>query len=272
MTTVDPLGDARVDSPIDPIAQLTGPGAPFEIVVDDVVGHPMQVYKNRMQSLRELMAQNAARADVDWLVQGDRRLTYGEHDLLARRLARSLAAAGCRARRSRRARVGERARVGRHLVGVRHSRRHSRAAERVVEGRGARVRSRRLGRQGADRRRPPARDRPRPARGAARARTRLRHRRPGRRDRAFVLRAGRGHRRSRDPRLAHRRGRHPRDPLHVGDDRQAQGCDRVAPSGDRERAEHHRDGCRAGDARYAAAGSRSGAADGQSPRRAACST
>ena len=72
---------------IDPIAQLTGAGGPFEIVVDDVVGHPMQVYKQRMQSLRELMAQNVVRADVDWLVQGDRRFTYGEHDRLARVLA-----------------------------------------------------------------------------------------------------------------------------------------------------------------------------------------
>jgi steroid-24-oyl-CoA synthetase len=79
---------------VDAIAQLTGPGGPFEIVVDDVVGHPMQVYKTRMRSLRELMAQNVARAEVDWLVQGDRRLTYGEHDLLARKVAASLAGLG----------------------------------------------------------------------------------------------------------------------------------------------------------------------------------
>jgi long-chain acyl-CoA synthetase len=79
---------------IDPIAQLTGAGGPFEIVIEDVVGHPMQVYKQRMHSLRDLMAQNAARADVDWLVQQDRRFTYGEHDRLARVLAHSLAEIG----------------------------------------------------------------------------------------------------------------------------------------------------------------------------------
>jgi long-chain acyl-CoA synthetase len=79
---------------IDPIAQLTGPGGPFEIVVEDVVGHPMQVYAQRMRSLRELMAQNAARAEVDWLVQQDRRFTYGEHDRLARVLAHALAGLG----------------------------------------------------------------------------------------------------------------------------------------------------------------------------------
>ena len=79
------------ETTVDPIAQLTGPGGPFEIVVEDVVGHPMQVYTQRMRSLRELMAQNAARATVDWVVQEDRRLVYGEHDRLARVLAHSLA-------------------------------------------------------------------------------------------------------------------------------------------------------------------------------------
>lgn len=77
-----------------PIDQLTGPGGPFEIVIEDVLGHPTQVYKQRMTSLRELMAQNALRADVDWLVQGERRYTYGEHDRAARVLAQSLARLG----------------------------------------------------------------------------------------------------------------------------------------------------------------------------------
>ncbi|MDP9334435.1 MAG: acyl--CoA ligase [Actinomycetota bacterium] len=79
---------------VDPIARLTGSGGAFEIIVDDVVGHPMQVYKHRMRSLRELMAQNAARADLDWVVQEDRRFTYGEHDRMSRVLARSLAQLG----------------------------------------------------------------------------------------------------------------------------------------------------------------------------------
>jgi steroid-24-oyl-CoA synthetase len=74
----------------DPIADLTAPGAPFEIVIEDVVGHAVQVYKQRLGSMRELVAQNAARSDVEWLVQGDRRLTYGEHDRLACVLASSL--------------------------------------------------------------------------------------------------------------------------------------------------------------------------------------
>ena len=78
----------------DPVAQLTGPGGPFEIVVEDVLGHPTQVYKTRMRSLRELMVQNAVRADVDWVVQGDARYTFGEHDRAARSLAAELAELG----------------------------------------------------------------------------------------------------------------------------------------------------------------------------------
>ncbi|GIU87227.1 MAG: fatty acid--CoA ligase [Acidimicrobiia bacterium] len=79
----------------DPVlAQLTGPGGPFEIVTEDVLGVPMRVYKQRMRSLRELMANNALRADEEWLVQGERRYTFGEHDRLARVLASRLAELG----------------------------------------------------------------------------------------------------------------------------------------------------------------------------------
>ncbi len=64
-----------------------------------------------------------------------------------------------------------------------------------------------------------------------------------------AVRRPRGRDRSRLPRHAARRGRSPRDPLHLGHHREAQGCDRHAPPGDRELAEHHRARHRAGDAR-----------------------
>ena len=38
----------------DAIATLTGPGGPFEIVVEDVLGDPLQVYRQRLSSMREL--------------------------------------------------------------------------------------------------------------------------------------------------------------------------------------------------------------------------
>ena len=69
---------------------LTGAGGQYEIVVEDVLGSDLQVYKSRFTSMRDLLAFGDARADVDWVVQGDRRLTFGEHNALARRAAVSL--------------------------------------------------------------------------------------------------------------------------------------------------------------------------------------
>ncbi|MGZ6978249.1 MAG: class I adenylate-forming enzyme family protein [Acidimicrobiia bacterium] len=74
----------------DALATLTGPGGPFEIVLEDVLGVPLQVYKSRLGSMRDLVAGADARGDVDWVVQGDRRLTYAEHNALVRRAATAL--------------------------------------------------------------------------------------------------------------------------------------------------------------------------------------
>jgi steroid-24-oyl-CoA synthetase len=72
----------------DPVlAELTGPGGAFEIVTEDVLGVPIQVYKNRLHTLGEIIAMADARAGVDFLVQGDRRVTYDEHNTLVRRVA-----------------------------------------------------------------------------------------------------------------------------------------------------------------------------------------
>ena len=76
----------------DPVlAQLTGPGGPFEIVVEDVLGIPTQVYKQRMTSLRELMDADATRAatSTGWC-RATSSYTYGEHDRLARRARRRI--------------------------------------------------------------------------------------------------------------------------------------------------------------------------------------
>jgi long-chain acyl-CoA synthetase len=76
------------------ITQLTGPGGPFEIVVEDVLGTPTQVYRTRMRALGELVAQSAGRPDVTWLVQGDRRFTFADHDRAVRSCAAGLEAIG----------------------------------------------------------------------------------------------------------------------------------------------------------------------------------
>lgn len=70
--------------------ELTGPGGPFEIVGEDVLGEPMQVFKNRPRSLRELLSMTAARAEAEYLVHGDRRISYAEHLRLVASTARAL--------------------------------------------------------------------------------------------------------------------------------------------------------------------------------------
>jgi long-chain acyl-CoA synthetase len=57
-------------------AQLTGPGGMFEVVTEEVLGRPMQVYANRMPSLRSVAEVGLLRGDDQtFIVYGDR--TYG---------------------------------------------------------------------------------------------------------------------------------------------------------------------------------------------------
>src|SRR5436309_14897559 len=74
----------------DPLVTLTGTGGPFEIVIEEVRGVPLQVYKNRMGSMRDLIALAGARSDAAWIVQGERRMTYAQHNAAVRVVARAL--------------------------------------------------------------------------------------------------------------------------------------------------------------------------------------
>jgi acyl-CoA synthetase (AMP-forming)/AMP-acid ligase II len=60
-------------------AKLTGPGGPFEIVEETVLGERMRVFKNRPRALRELLASSAAHGEKEYLVQGERRIGYAAH-------------------------------------------------------------------------------------------------------------------------------------------------------------------------------------------------
>ena len=53
-------------------AQLTGPGGPFEVVTEEVLGRPTQVYKDRLRSLRAIPQAAIGRGDQVFLVYGDR--------------------------------------------------------------------------------------------------------------------------------------------------------------------------------------------------------
>ncbi|HXK26210.1 MAG TPA: class I adenylate-forming enzyme family protein [Myxococcota bacterium] len=65
-------------------ARLTGPGAPFEIVVEDVLGERMPVISSRARSLRELLLRSKAHGEKEYIVHGARRIRYDEHlDLVA---------------------------------------------------------------------------------------------------------------------------------------------------------------------------------------------
>jgi steroid-24-oyl-CoA synthetase len=75
------------------VARLTAPGAPFEVVVEDVGGRPMRNWKNRERSLREKIQNCALRGDVTCMVQGDRRIGYGEFGRLCFGAAARLAGA-----------------------------------------------------------------------------------------------------------------------------------------------------------------------------------
>jgi long-chain acyl-CoA synthetase len=59
--------------------KLTAPGAPFELVVEPVLGEPMRVFKTRARSLRELLARSAAFGEKEYIVYEGRRLRYDEH-------------------------------------------------------------------------------------------------------------------------------------------------------------------------------------------------
>ena len=58
---------------------LTGPGGPFEVVTEEVGEIPMRVYKDRMKSLREVIALASMRGDDQtYIVYGDRRIGFTE--------------------------------------------------------------------------------------------------------------------------------------------------------------------------------------------------
>lgn len=58
---------------------LTGPGEPFEIVDDVVLGERMAVYRSRPRSLREVLEGSARHGDGEYVVCGDERLSYSVH-------------------------------------------------------------------------------------------------------------------------------------------------------------------------------------------------
>lgn len=76
-------------------AELTGPGGMFELTTTEADGRPMKVYKSRLPHLRAIVEIfGVAHADKEFIVYGDRRLTYGEFLAEANSVSAGLAAVG----------------------------------------------------------------------------------------------------------------------------------------------------------------------------------
>ncbi len=60
-------------------ARLTGPGGPFEVVLEDVCGVRLPVFKNRKRSLRQLIEESAGHGDKEYVVYADERIGYARH-------------------------------------------------------------------------------------------------------------------------------------------------------------------------------------------------
>ena len=74
----------------DALAQLTAPGAPFEIDTEEVHGVRVRVFKQRLGSFRDVFAMGYGRADDTWIVHGDRQITFGEFNDLANSVSHAL--------------------------------------------------------------------------------------------------------------------------------------------------------------------------------------
>ncbi|HEV2365440.1 MAG TPA: class I adenylate-forming enzyme family protein [Caulobacteraceae bacterium] len=77
-------------------AELTAPGAPFEIDTIEVRGAPMRVYKNAPANGRALWLASAAYAARDYLVYEGERITYGEAHAKVAAIGAWLASRGVR--------------------------------------------------------------------------------------------------------------------------------------------------------------------------------
>lgn len=75
-------------------AELTAPGAQFEIAEIPLGGHTIRSFKNAPPSVRELWLSTAAFADREYLVYQDERITYGEAHRQVAAIANWLAARG----------------------------------------------------------------------------------------------------------------------------------------------------------------------------------
>ena len=69
---------------------LTAVGAPFEIAREPVFGEVMPVFANREPNLRAILAASVAHGDAEYIVCGDRRISFAEHGRIVASVASAL--------------------------------------------------------------------------------------------------------------------------------------------------------------------------------------
>lgn len=72
------------------LERLTAPGGPFEIVVEELDGHPIRTFASRLRHISDFIAIGEGHGATDFLVQGAERLSFGGTMERARRLASGL--------------------------------------------------------------------------------------------------------------------------------------------------------------------------------------
>lgn len=72
------------------LKRLTGLGAPFEIGLEDVLGHDLEVFVHRERSVTEFLRRSAQFGDAEYLVSPRLRLSYAEHYVRVAALATAL--------------------------------------------------------------------------------------------------------------------------------------------------------------------------------------
>jgi long-chain acyl-CoA synthetase len=85
---------AAVLSLAEATAQLTAPGAPFEMEQAEIRGIPTRTWKNAPPTLRHVLANSRGFGDRDFIVYEDERISFARHYVLAATAARRLAELG----------------------------------------------------------------------------------------------------------------------------------------------------------------------------------
>jgi acyl-CoA synthetase (AMP-forming)/AMP-acid ligase II len=71
-------------------AQLTGPGGPFEVVQEPVLGEVMPVFKDRHPNLRAILQESVGHGDREYIVLDDLRISFAEHARIVASVAKAL--------------------------------------------------------------------------------------------------------------------------------------------------------------------------------------